>query len=101
MLPYLLSTGLFLKTNRELKTVVSQHDASLQASDQQDNGVTASSLPERAGVSAKEADPTAAHTVSGLQLEGFFGSIKVQLRVAIAGPAALPYLRESTGRCDW
>lgn len=69
MLPYLLSTGLFLKTNGELKTVVSQQYTSLRASDQQDNGVIVSSLPERAGVSAKEADPTAAYTLSGLQLE--------------------------------
>lgn len=65
MLSYLLSTGLFLKTNRELKTVVSQHYTSLRASDQQDNGVIVSSLPERAGVSAKAADLPAAYAVSG------------------------------------
>lgn len=62
----------FKKQTGELKTVVSQHYTSLRASDQQDNVVIVSSLPERAGVSAKAADPNAAQTVSGLQLELFF-----------------------------
>lgn len=71
MLLHLLSTDWFLKTSRELHTVVSQHQAFLCASDQ-DNGATVSFLLEWAEAFASEADSTTACAVTGLQLELFF-----------------------------